>query len=377
MTLRDEYTTKLPVKILDELEQFIPKGTSAAKQKKVYEATLQEYKKSLADPGESVGILSAESIGEPSTQMTLNTFHFAGVSELNVTTGLPRIIEVLDGRKTISTASMEIFLKEPFSKGKDIASVAARLRETSVQSFLSEIDVNISSQSLVLSLDKKKCDAASLTTEKIIKILDKSFKGYAAKEEGSQIVVKANKEGNINDLYKVKNKLDEVYVYGVKGLKQVIPVKRDDEFVILTAGSNLKDVLKLDFVDPTRTITNDIFEVQKIFGIEAARQLIIDEVNKVLDSQGIPIDTRHLMLVADTMTTSGQVLGINRYGIVKDKPSVLARASFETPIKHIIGAALSGETDPLNGVIENVMLNQPIPVGTGLPALEVKAPSKK
>lgn len=366
----EDYKNLLPGKVLDDIEANIPKGTTSAKIKKIVEAVYKEYKNALAEPGESVGIVSAESIGEPSTQMTLDTFHFAGVSEVNVTTGLPRIIEVLDGRKNIATASMEIYLNPPYNAGKDITEIAAQLRETPLESFVKEIDINISEAKLNMILDPDKLKRADLTAKKIIKLIEKSAKGYSLKEETENIItIKSAKEENINELYKVKEKIKEVYVYGIKGLRQVIPVKRDDEHVILTGGTNLKEVLKLDFVDKTRTISNDIFEVEKIFGIEAARQQIINEINKVLDNQGIPIDVRHIMLVADTMTTSGHVLGINRYGIVKEKPSVLARASFETPIKHLISAALTGESDPLNSVIENVMLNQPVPVGTGLPGL--------
>jgi DNA-directed RNA polymerase subunit A" len=125
-------------------------------------------------------------------------------------------------------------------------------------------------------------------------------------------------------------------------------------------------------VDSSRTISNDIFEIESIFGIEAARQMIINESTKVLESQGLDIDIRHLMLVADMMTNSGFIRGITRYGIVSEKASVLAKASFETPIRHLINAALMGENDPLNSVIENVMLNQPVPVGTGLPGLKIK-----
>jgi DNA-directed RNA polymerase subunit A" len=112
-------------------------------------------------------------------------------------------------------------------------------------------------------------------------------------------------------------------------------------------------------------------------GVEAARQAIINEVEKVIDEQGLNVDLRHIMLVSDIMTTSGTVLGVNRYGIVKEKPSVLARASFETPIKHIINASQSGEVDYLRSVIENVMINQVVPVGTGLAKLAIKAPEKK
>jgi len=303
--------------------------------------------------------------------MTLNTFHFAGVSEVNVTTGLPRIIEVLDGRKNIGTASMEIYLKKPWSEGKDITEVAMKIRETSFKTFIKEISINISNSSLEISLDLDKIESSGADLQKIIKTLDKAISGYKFSEKDGLLIAKAQKEGNINGLYRLKESIKDVYVFGIKGIKQVIPIKKDGEHMILTAGSNLKEVFKLEEVDTERTITNDVFEVESFFGIEAARQLIINEINKVLDNQGIPIDIRHIMLVADTMTTSGRVLGINRYGIVKEKPSVLARASFETPIKHLISAALIGESDPLNSVIENVMLNQPVPVGTGLPSLTI------
>jgi DNA-directed RNA polymerase subunit A" len=369
--LISEYEGKLPQKIINEIVESMPGSATPSQQKKVFEAVYNSYHKSLADPGQSVGIVSAESIGEPSTQMTLNTFHFAGVSEVNVTTGLPRIIEVLDGRKNIGTASMEIHLKKPWSEGKNITEVAMKIRETSFKTFAKEISINISNSSLEIVLDMDKINSLQADLSQIIKILDKAVSGYKISESEGVLTVKAQKEGNINGIYRLKESIKDCYVFGIKCIKQVIPINKDGEHIILTAGSNLKEVFKLEEVDTEKTITNDVFEVEKFFGIEAARQLIINEINKVLDNQGIPIDIRHIMLVADTMTTSGRVLGINRYGIVKEKPSVLARASFETPIKHLISAALIGESDPLNSVIENVMLNQPVPVGTGLPSLTI------
>ncbi|NJL43740.1 MAG: hypothetical protein HC945_00225 [Nitrosarchaeum sp.] len=176
----------------------------------------------------------------------------------------------------------------------------------------------------------------------------------------------------LKDIYHLREKIKEVYVNGIKGIRQVLPVKRGDEYLIVTAGSNIKDVLKVEGVDPTRVMTNNLYEIQKQFGIEAARQAVMNEILKVTDAQGIDIDVRHIMLVADAMTMSGQVLGINRYGIVKEKPSVLARASFETPMKHMMNAAIMGEIDELNSIIENVMVNQPIPTGTGMVDLIAK-----
>jgi DNA-directed RNA polymerase subunit A" len=114
-----------------------------------------------------------------------------------------------------------------------------------------------------------------------------------------------------------------------------------------------------------------------VLGVEAARQSILAEVFKVIEAQGLNVDVRHIMLVADTMTITGTVKGITRYGVVSEKSSVLARASFETPLKHVVNASVSGERDFLNSVVENVMLNQVIPIGSGLPKLVIKKDSKE
>ncbi|MGM5480472.1 MAG: DNA-directed RNA polymerase subunit A'' [Nanobdellota archaeon] len=365
------YTGKIPQKLLLEIKENVPKGTPKKKLNAIFERVYNEYKASLAEPGESVGIVTAESIGEPSTQMTLDTFHLAGVSEVNVTTGLPRLLEILDGRKNISTASMEIYLKKPYCDGKDIKKIAKKLRQTSLSYYITSFDIDISKAILSVKVDTSSLEEVDTDLKKVSKIVDKGLRGFKCSMEGdSTIIIKSSKSnGNINDLYKVKEKVKDIYVAGIKGLTQVVPVKREDEYVIVTGGSNIKDVFEKEFVDTTRTVSNDIFEVEKYFGVEAARALIVKEVASVLQEQGVDVDIRHILLVADAMTMSGHVLGVNRYGIVKEKPSVLARASFETPIKHLISAGLTGEVDTLNSVIENVMLNQPVPVGTGLPGL--------
>ena len=181
-----------------------------------------------------------------------------------------------------------------------------------------------------------------------------------------------SRDENSNTIYKLKEKIKDSYIRGVRGITQILPVKKDGEFIIITAGSNLKKLLSLPFVDETRTTTNDIFEIEEVLGIEASRQALINEVFKVIENQGLNVDIRHLMLVADTMCFNGKLKGITRYGVVREKASVLARASFETPIKHIISASLTGEVDKLNSVVENVMMNQPVPIGTGLPKLVTK-----
>lgn len=374
----NEYKDKLPKKILDEVMEHAPKGVSASKLKKILEAVQKEYDESKIAPGECVGLISAESIGEPGTQMTLNTFHFAGVAEMNVTVGLPRIIEILDGRKELSNSVMELYLKKPYSEGKNLKELALQIKETTLNDVANEFSINIADLTIEVVLDKQKMKELGITTTSIINSITKQMKGFNVKELDDGLSIKSkNKENTLNETYKAKEKVKDIHVKGVVGIKQVLPIKRGDEYIIITSGSNLADVLQLEEIDSHRTTTSDVYEIQNVLGIEAARQAIINEVAKVIDSQGLNVDIRHIMLVADSMTVSGEVRGITRYGVVSEKSSVLARASFETPIKHLINAALTGEVDYLTSVVENVMVNQPVPVGTGLPGLTVKSPSKK
>tara|TARA_Y100000310_G_scaffold75462_1_gene71756 strand:+ start:15865 stop:17028 length:1164 start_codon:yes stop_codon:yes gene_type:complete len=370
-----EYEDKIPKKLLAEVEENIPSGASAARVKKILEKVVEEYELAKVHPGESVGLVAAESIGEPGTQMTLNTFHFAGVAEMNVTLGLPRIIEILDGRKEPTTPLMEIYLKKELSKGKnieDLRKFAMSLKETKVEDIASSFSINITDLNVEIILNNDKMKDMDLTNAKIVAAISKQIKSLNVKDNKESIIVSSKtKDENFNEIYKLKEKVKGVLVRGIKGIKQVLPVKRDEEFIIITGGSNLIEVLELEQVDIYRTTTNNIFEIQEVLGVEAARQAIMNEVIKVIENQGLNVDVRHIMLVADTMCASGSVKGITRYGIVSEKSSVLARASFETPIRHIINASLVGEVDELNSVVENVMLNQPVPIGTGLPGLKV------
>ncbi len=368
-----KYEGKLPLKVINDLKENMPKNISEAKLKKILEETVTEYNKMLVQPGESVGLVGAESIGEPGTQMTLNTFHFAGVAEMNVTMGLPRIIEILDGKKNISTPMTEIYLKKPYSQGKDIKRLALSIKETTLKEIVSEFVVDIAESKIEIKFDEKKMQDIGVDYPVIQKSIKANFKELALSKKGDVITLKLNeKEKELNQLFKTKEKIKEIYVQGIKGITQVLPIKKGDEFLIITAGTNLKKILELDFVNKPRTISNNVFEISSVLGIEAARQVIINEVYKVIENQGLNVDIRHLMLVADTMCATGAVKGVTRYGVVKEKSSVLARASFETPIKHIFNASLIGEVDNLNSVVENVMLNQPVPVGTGLPGLITK-----
>ncbi len=372
-----EYVGILSPKLLQEIEEKSP----ASKIKKVAKRVLEEYEIAKIDAGESVGLVSAESLGEPGTQMTLNTFHYAGVAEMNVTMGLPRIIEILDGRKNISTPNMEVFLKAPFNKGKDIRSVALQIKESKLGEIATEFNMNIVDLLLEVKLNPEAMKDIVVTPAAVSKAVEKGLtKDAHVKLNGDVLTLKLkgkDDDKGLNSLYRLKEKAKSVYIKGIKGVTQILPVKRGEEFIIITAGSNLKKLFELDFVDTTRTMSNDIHEILDVLGVEAARQAIINEVFNSIETQGLNVDIRHIMLVADTMTVSGEIKGITRYGVVSEKASVLARASFETPIKHIINAAMKGEIDDLNSVVENVMLNQPVPVGTGLPGLITKIVKEK
>ncbi|MFT4303910.1 MAG: DNA-directed RNA polymerase subunit A'' [Candidatus Woesearchaeota archaeon] len=373
MTIYNQFKDKLPAYLIEEVKSKVPSNISDKKLQAILERVLSEYEECKVEPGECVGIVAAESIGEPGTQMTLNTFHFAGVAEMNVTMGLPRIIEILDAKKTLSSPLTEIFIKKNLATEKNVREFAMKIVERTLEDAIESIEINITGQRIDLVLKTDKIKQLGMTKGQIIKILTKNLKGVNIKEKDDLISVSLKSKDNlINDLYVYKEKIKGTYISGIKNIKQVLPVKKDDEFMILASGLNLKEILALDFVDTERTISNDIYEIQDVLGIEAARQAIINELYKVIEAQGLNVDVRHIKLVADTMCQTGDFKGITRFGVVNQKASVLARASFETPIKHVIEASLLGERDELSSVVENVMINQPIPVGTGLPGLVTK-----
>jgi len=292
---------------------------------------------------------------------------------MNVTVGLPRIIEIFDARKTISTPLMEVYLKPQYNKPEAVKKVALHLKETKIEETVAEIAINILDQTLTIQLKKNILEGLEMKPSDVSALIKAKVKKLNVKTEGDTIIVTyEGKPEEVKEIYLIKEKIKNIRLRGVKGIRQVLPVKRGEEYVILTAGTNLKDVLEQEEVDAKRTTTNDIYEIREVLGIEAARQAVLNEVDKVIEAQGLNINVRHIMLVADMMCGNGEVKGITRYGVIGEKASVLARASFETPIKHIIDASLIGERDELNSVIENVLINQTVPLGTGLPGLVVK-----
>ena len=319
--------------------------------------------------GEAVGVTTAQSFGEASTQMVLRTFHHSGVTQMQITQGLPRLIEILDARKIPSTPQMEISLDKEFNNEKDAKTIAEKLKEVKLKETLSEIKINFGNKKIEIIVDSKALKNVHIGPQRIVEKLRE--KGFNVREQNERITL------NVEDLsykamYKLKEKLKENIISGVKGITQVVVAYREGDYVIITSGSNMKDVREIKGVNPNKIVSNDIFDTYNVLGIEAARATIIIEIGKVLESQGLDINKRHLKLVADAMTSSGIVKGVTRMGIISDKASILARATFETPDKQFINATIQGGRDELSSVIENILLNQAIPIGTGLPGLLVR-----
>jgi len=332
--------------------------------------TKQHLKNKEIAPGEAIGVVTAQSMGEPSMQMTLNVFHFAGISEMQVSVGLPRLIEIFDARKKPSTPSMEIFLDKDHNNEKGASRVAAKIKEVTLLDISKEISIDFVNSRINIDLDKEMLRNLNLTVDKVVKALEAKHLKTAKKD--SMVIIKSRIEKDYKRLYRLKEKLKKTLIFGVKGITQVLPVQRGRDFVILTAGSNLEEVFNIRGVNKDKTTSNNIHEIAKILGIEAARQAIVNEASKVIEKQGIDVNKKHIKLIADAMTAGGKIKGVTRVGIISDKSSILARASFETPIKHFVNATINGSSDHLVSVVENLILNQPVPVGTGLPGLLVK-----
>jgi DNA-directed RNA polymerase subunit A" len=298
--------------------------------------------------------------------MTLKTFHYAGVAELNVTLGLPRLIEILDARKNPASPYMTVYLESPYNKEKEKAQEVQRMIELStIESISDDITVDLALMQIKITLNNILVTDKGITPDLIVDKLSKLKKGEVFQDQNEIIV--DSKDLTIDEIYKLNEKIRDLKLKGVKGISRVIMSKDQelDEWVLYTAGSNLPDVLSIPGVDPTRIKTNHIQEIRDTLGIEATRQAIIDEATAVLQEQGLDVDIRHIMLVADIMSQDGNLRQIGRHGISGEKESVLARASFEVTVKHLLNSAARGERDKLRGITENVIIGQIIPLGTG------------
>jgi DNA-directed RNA polymerase subunit A' len=358
----DGVTEDIPELLKEEMRRQLKQaGLTEKGVRDVVGSVLKNYDYSLVEPGEAVGIVAAQSIGEPGTQMTLRTFHYAGVAELNVTLGLPRLIEIVDARKSPSTPVMTIYLSQKYNKSERKArEIAQKLTYTTIDDVIEAINVDLREEAVRITLDPERMETLGVALDDVENAMPYKY----TKSDELNYLVKLE-EDKARDPEPIIDAVTEARIKGIPEIKRVLTTVEDGEWVIRTDGSNLEGVLRIDGVDPTKTTTNNIHEIAEIFGVEAARNALIREAHAVLSEQGLDVDIRHVMLVADIMTKTGEVQQIGRHGISGEKSSVLARAAFELTIQHLVDAAIKGEIDPLKGVIENIIVGQSMPLGTG------------
>jgi DNA-directed RNA polymerase subunit A" len=359
---KDHY---LPISIIDGIVERVAKDKKLeGKLKIIVERAFEEYGKNTIDPTEACGMIGAQSIGEPGTQMTMRTFHYAGVAEINVTLGLPRLIEIVDARSSPSTPMMNIFLRDEYRVNPDLAKEIANKIEITRLTDVADIEMDLVNITISIKPNKKTMEKKGITIDELLERVQ-SVRKLSAKIEKDTVKIVLDEPGyktlqNMNELLK------SLKIKGIDGIKRVIIRKEPNEgYVIYSEGSNLKEVLDIEGVDPYRTTTNDIHAVARELGIEAARNMIIQEANATLSEQGLNVDMRHIMLVADVMTADGTVRAIGRHGVSGEKSSVLSRAAFEITVNHLLLASQRGESDELNGVAENIIVGQPVNLGTG------------
>ena len=347
--------------MIDEIEDVAKeKRLNSSQKDKLTERVTKEFMSTRFEPGEAIGIIAAQSISEPATQMTMRTYHFAGSAGIKVTYGLPRLIEIFDAKRVPNTPMMTVYLKRQHNNLESAKKVADSIREKNIEDVSKSIILNLNENSIEI----EPIDMRRLGT--IEKVLKDTFKDMSIKKKSNIVSVKHKTEVEVKDLQKVREKILETHIEGIKDVENALVRRIGEDWIINTIGSNLEEVLKIPEIDETRTFTNDLHETKKVLGVEAARSQIIEESLQTLQEQGLDVDTRHIMLVSDIMTMAGDVRSIGRYGVAGAKSSILARAAFEETIKHLVRASIRNEVDKFDGIFENVMIGQMIPSGTGM-----------
>ena len=370
--------TELPRRLKDEIYESVDArgGVSTEQADEIARAAESRYLDTRVDPLDPVGTVSAQSIGEPGTQMTMNTFHYAGVAEMDVTQGLPRLIELVDARKTPDTPIMIVHLDEEHATDRERAhEVVWQIESTRILA-LGDVSTNVADMLVSVDLNEDTLlerwptyDDPTEVAEVVADIIEDSL-GVSTRRSGTNIEFGPD-EPSYRDLLQLVEQLREIVFKGIEDVTRVVIRKEEvesgeEEYVLYTEGSAFADALEIEGVDASRTTCNNIHEIYRTLGVEAARETIIDETMETLEEQGLgDVNIRHLMLVADIMTNRGTVESIGRHGISGSKESVLARAAFEVTVNHLLDAAIHGERDDLNGVIENVIVGKPVSIGTG------------
>jgi DNA-directed RNA polymerase subunit A" len=379
MVLADKFgkmieAADLPKKTKDQLHKFLDdKEITDSQFGLILERVLKEYLSTRIEACEAVGVIAAQSIGEPGTQMTMRTFHYAGVAEINVTLGLPRLIEIMDARKEPSTPTMTVYLEDEYCNDRDRAREVSWQIEAAPLHEFGDITTDMENMHVIVHLNTKVCDKRKILPGDIMETAPRKIRDrrhyrdfeHEIDEETSTIIFSPKNKESYQNLFQLAEHVRNVIVQGIDDILRVVVRKETGEYILYTEGSNIKDVFDVVGVDTTRTRTNNISEIASVLGIEAARNAIIHEAVSTLNEQGILVDVRHIMLVSDMMCMEGEVKQIGRHGIAGEKESVLSRAAFEVTVNHLLDAAVANEIDELSGVTENVIVGQPILLGTG------------
>jgi len=398
--------------------------------KELFDELLKEvrfkYLKSLVDAGEMVGTLAAQSIGEPTTQLTLNTFHSAGTSKANATQGVPRIIELLSVSKNPKNPSNVVYLHPNVAKSSDATlGIMKDIRKTTLRDIVKSVrmyfDPNPLSKETVVQEDREILETyqkfsvasgANCTSPWIIRL---EFEKYELASRGMKIDmatiatrIQSNKSLRVFDciytdannpeklvmritfgpdiiknalaLRFIEDKLLDTVLTGIDGIGRVFVREINQELiynelvggfeyekqlVLDVEGTNLLDLSSIPNTDPFRSFSNDIYEVLEVFGIETARVMLYDEFQYVFQEAGEKVNYHHLITLIDSMTYPGRILEVNRFGMNKSESGVLAKSSFEETSKILFNAALSSDFDNMKGVSANIMFGQKPPCGTG------------
>uniref|UniRef100_A0AC35U8A1 DNA-directed RNA polymerase subunit n=1 Tax=Rhabditophanes sp. KR3021 TaxID=114890 RepID=A0AC35U8A1_9BILA len=364
-----------------KINQLRARGMSITECRRLVSFCSIKLHKAITEPGTAVGAVAATSIGEPSTQMTLKTFHFAGVASMNITQGVPRIKEIINAVKFISTPIITATLQN--DKDEKLARrVKSRIEKTTlgeVAGFIEEIINNEGCYVLIKLMPSRiRLLQLEVTMESIIASIAAAklpipLKSAHIKVLGrSMLLIEApaskTLSPNLSAQY-LKNNLPKVVIKGLPNVTRCVihaDEKKGDSYKLLVEGTDFRAVMATPEVDGRFTNFNNALYVAEVLGIEAARTCIINEILSTMESHGILLDRRHVMLLADLMTCRGEVLGITRNGLVKMKESVLLLASFEKTLDHLFDAAFFGQEDSINGVSECIIMGTPITIGTGL-----------
>ncbi len=340
-------------------------------------------KKGMIAPGEAVGIVAAQSLGEPGTQMTMRTFHYAGVAE-HVPTGLPRFIELVDVRKEPSDPLVYVYLKEPYNKSREEAEKLAYEIEQVLVEDIADVEEDMENMKVIVKYDERRAKGEKVSFDQLAEAFKKKKNAKVDKKK-QLIVVEVKPKGKkrfkaVRDEWK---KVKGMLVKGYKDVTKTVIKEENGEFLVTARSSNIKDIIKHPKVDWRRIYTNNIKAIEDLFGIEAARAALVREMKQVMDMQKLFVDARHIMLLGDAMCFEGFVMSVGRHGLAGRKASVLARAAYEETVKHLLNAAKKGEEDKLQGVTENIIVGKTVPVGTGrivllyTPPKEMQAPEEE